>query len=266
MINYAKAIAKFDIVDKAGQVVSFIPNKFQLELLETMTNKNLILKSRQIGFTSLILAIFTVDFLLTENSRSVCISHDGPSATKLLDRVKYFIDSAESKGLKINLKYNSRNELVNADKNSSFYIGMAGSKSFGRGDTLSNLHLSEFAFYPDPERLLSSALQAVVPDGKTFIESTACGLNFFKTLWDESKRGVRPFKTHFFGNNFYSEAFLLEKKSELGDQFPQEYPATDLEAFLSSGNPFFDRDAMANYLKAVKPAENEWSSFYDMAI
>ncbi len=31
----------------------------------------------------------------------------------------------------------------------------------------------------------------------------------------------------------------------MGDKlFKQEYPATDTEAFLSTGNPFFDREAL----------------------
>jgi len=237
-----KKISKFDIIDKNGKAVPFVLNEPQRQLLKDMESKNIVLKARQIGFSSLILAMFTIDFLTIPNSRSIVISHDGDSALKLLDRVKFYINSAEDKGLAVNMKYNSRQEMMNADKNSSFYIGKAGSKSFGRGDTVNNLHLSEFSFYPDPELLLSSVLQAVVPTGRVFIESTANGMNFYKTLWDESVAGERPFKTHFYGNMFYDKEFLKEKKRELGEElFKQEYPSTALEAFISSGNPFFDR-------------------------
>lgn len=265
-MDYLKAIKKFDIVNKEGQSVPFCANNFQEIYFNNSTNKDVILKARQIGFSSLILAIFTLDFLGKENSRSVCVSHDAPSATKLLDRVKYFIDSLKRKGLTINLKYNSRNEMVNADKNSTFYIGAAGSKSFGRGDTLTNLHLSEFAFYDDPQSLLASALQAVVPTGKVIIESTANGMNYFKEFWDRSKSGDTGFKTHFFDNSFYSKEFLEQKKKELGERFPQEYPETDTEAFLSSGNPFFDQEALKFYLDQIQQPVNTYHSQYDLSL
>lgn len=265
-MNYLTNIKKFDIVNKEGQNVPFVANKYQEMFYNSMTGKDIILKARQIGFSSLVLAIFTLDFLLKENSRSVVISHDAPSAQKLLDRVKNFIKSAEAKGLLVNLKYNSKNEITNSDKNSSFYIGASGSKSFGRGDTLTSLHLSEFAFYSDPKSMLASALQAVVPNGRVIIESTANGMNFFKEFWDKSKAGETNFKTHFFDNSFYSKEFLEQKKKELGELYPQEYPATDNEAFLSSGNPFFDQEALRYYLgNIIKPIQT-FDTHYDLSI
>jgi len=266
-MDYLENIKKFDIVDKSGQRVPFEVNKFQRKFLEDMQGKDIILKCRQIGFTSLILAMFTIDFLTKENSRSVCISHNSQSAQKLLDRVKFYIKSLEEKGLVVDLKYNSRSELVNASQNSSFYIGQSGSKAFGRGDTLTNLHLSEFAFYPDPENLLSSVLQAVVPDGRVVMETTANGVNYFKSFWDKSKAKQTTFTTHFYGNDFYSEEFLAEKKLELSeDKFKQEYPSNDLECFLNSGSLFFPRDALIEYLSRIKEPQESFETYYDLQI
>lgn len=266
MIDYIEKIRKLDIVNKEGQTVPFILNREQERFLKEASGRDIILKSRQIGFSSLILAMFTIDFLLVKNSRAVCISHDGDSAMKLLDRVKFFIESAKLKGLGINLKYNSRQEMFNSDKNSSFYIGKAGSKSFGRGDTLTNLHLSELAWYEDPERLFASVLQAVVPSGRAFIETTANGMNYMKNFWDKSEAGETGFKTHFFDNSFYSKDFLEQKKKELGDKFPQEYPKTAMEAFLSSGRPFFDKESLKVYLQETIDPINEYKGHYDLHI
>jgi len=265
-MNYLDFLPKMDIVDKNGQEVPFHPNSEQKTFLEKMTNKNIILKARQIGFSTLVLAIFTTDFLTIPNSRSVSISHDKISAQKLLDRVKFFLKSMEQKGLGINLKYDNRNELVNKDNGATFYIGPAGATTFGRGETLNNLHLSELGFYPDPEALLASVMQAVVPNGRVIIESTACGMNFFKTFWDKAKAGANNFTPHFHDNSFYAPEFLAEKKLELGDMFPQEYPASDLEAFLSSGNPFFDKASLAFYLTQIKDPVNSFKDFYDLPV
>lgn len=265
-MNYLVNLPKFDIVNKEGHVTSFNPNSFQLKFLESMTGKDVILKSRQIGFSSLILGIFTLDFLTVENSRSVCISHEVKAAQRLLDRVKSYIASAESKGLDIELKYNSRNELWNKKINSSFYISVANDTS-NRGDTIHNLHLSEIAFYDNPEAIFASAMQAVVPKGKVFIETTANGMGYFKTFWDKTKNGETGFKSHFFDNSFYSKEFLEQKKNELGDElFKQEYPSTDLEAFISSGNPFFDREALKYYLNSIKEPLQTFSGYYDLLL
>lgn len=266
-MDYKKNIAKFDIVNKEGQSVNFVLNAIQERLISGLTGRDIVLKARQIGCSSAILAMFTLDFLGQENSRSVCLSQDTQAAQRLLDRVKYFIKSAEDKGLAVNLKYNSRNEMVNDDKNSTFYIGQAGSKSFGRGDTLTNLHISEWAFFNDPEAFLASALQAVVPHGRVVIESTPNGTNYFKTFWDKSKKGETGFKTHFFDRTFYSQEFLDQKKKELGDQlFEQEYPANDLDCFLSSGNPFFDTEAMKYFLSNIKEPLQTFTGYYDLPL
>jgi hypothetical protein len=264
-MNYIKNLIKFNIVNKEGMTVPFTVNKEQERFINDMTGKDIILKSRQIGFSSVILGMFTLDFLTVPNSRSVCISHETKAAQRLLDRVKYFIKSAEEKGLLVNLKYNSRNELVNSDKNSTFYIAVA-SDTANRGDTINNLHLSELAFYENPEAIFSSAVQAVTPTGKVFIESTANGMNFLKTFWDKSKAEQTGFKTHFFDNSFYSPEFLQQKKNELGDKFPQEYPSTDTEAWLSSGNCFFDKTALQDYLGRVVEPLKTLKSYYDLLI
>jgi hypothetical protein len=91
-------------------------------------------------------------------------------------------------------------------------------------------------------------------------------MNFFHKFWEQCKNKERPFTTHFFDNSFYSQDFLAEKRRELGDLFPQEYPETDLSAFISSGRPFFDKAALAHYLTCIRPAERELGGYYDLAI
>ena len=51
------------IVNKNGQLVRFILNDIQNKYLLKATNNDIILKARQQGFSSLILALFTADFM-----------------------------------------------------------------------------------------------------------------------------------------------------------------------------------------------------------
>ncbi len=256
LIKYKKAIEnEFSIIDKSGNAVPFTLNTIQDRYIsEQSTGRDVILKARQQGFSSVILGVFTLDFLLKENSRSVIVADKSDNAAELLERVKFYIKSFEGKNkTKIPLKYNSKYELYNEAINSRYTIGTATDGDFGRSKTITNLHLSEFAFYPDSERLFAGVMQAVVPEGKVIIETTANGFNFFKEFWDQCVLGERPFKPLFYNaGEFYSQDFLENKKQELGRYFSQEYPATAEDAFLTSGDSYFDTVSLKYYLENAK--------------
>lgn len=265
-MNYAKFIeARYTIIDKNLQKVDFLLNPIQRKYLtEDLTTRDVILKARKQGFSSVILAKFCADFILRENSRSVVIADSKENAIALLDRVKKYITAYEGKtGKKVPLKYNSKHELVNAALNTRYFVGSAENVEFGRSQDITNLHFSEAAFYPDFDSLRASAMQAVTDTAHVVVETTANGFNQFRTFWEDSKKGETGFKASFYkASDFYSPEFLAMKKKELKDKFPQEYPENDLEAFLLSGNPYFDTKAIQWYLdKAIEPIENEQFSF-----
>lgn len=259
-MNYKKFIEnRLLIVNKSGDRVPFLLNTVQEKYLsQDHTDRDVILKARQQGFSSLILAMFTADFLLSENSRSVIVADIADNAMELLDRVKGYLRAYEEiTGIKVPLKYNSRYELFNESMNSRYTIGTADNREFGRSKTITNLHLSEFAFYPDPEKLFAGVMQAVVPEGRVIIETTANGFNFFRDFWTECELGERTFTPLFYkASDFYSQEFLEDKKKDLGRLFKQEYPETAQEAFLTSGELYFDPEALEWYLEnAQKPQE-----------
>lgn len=253
--NYKKFIeARLSIVNKEGQEIPFILNPIQSKFVETAKGRSIILKARQQGFSSLILAMFTGDFLLKENSLSVVIADNSDNAQDLLSRVKRYLQAYEQvKQTKVPLKYNSKYELMNAANNARYIIGTAENAHFGRSKTVTNLHMSEAAFYPKFEELLASAGTALVPSGKFIIETTANGFNPFKTFWDASVLGETGFQPMFFkASDFYSEEFLEGERKRLGRLYAQEYPESAEEAFITSGDTFFDKEAMSDYLKLVK--------------
>lgn len=249
---------RLSIVNKQSESVPFVLNKIQEKyLLKDSTGRDVILKARQQGFSSLILAIFTTDFILKDNQRNVIVADISDNASELLDRVKFYIKAYEDvKGTKIPLKYNSKYELFNEATSSRYTIGTADNVDFGRSKTITNLHLSEAAFYGNLDKMFSGAMQAVVPEGRIIIETTANGYGYFKSFWDDCKLGERPFKPLFYkASDFYSPEFLANKRLELKELFPQEYPESDTEAFLSSGEMFFSAEALQWYLSEVKEAQ-----------
>jgi hypothetical protein len=254
--NYARFVEdQLTIINKEGKEVPFVLNDIQRAYVDRSSNRDIILKARQQGFSSFILAAFTADFLLKENSNSVVVADKSDNAIALLGRVKHYLYSYETKNkVKIPLKYNSKYQLVNGANNATYTIGTAQEQDFGRSRTITNLHLSEAAFYPNLPNLLAGAAQAVVPTGKLIIETTANGFNSFKTLWDDSVLSGTAYQPLFFkASDFYTQETLDQKRKELGERlFNQEYPDSAIQAFITSGDSYFDKDAMQEYLRLAR--------------
>ena len=248
------------IVNKEGNLVPFKLNEIQDRYLtqDTSNGKDFILKGRQMGFSSLILAMFTADFLMKENVYNVVVADNTDNAQGLLKRVKDYINCIDPAIGKL-LKYNSKYELYLESSNSTYKIGTAENINFGRSKTVTNLHFSEACFYPHLSDMLAGALQALVPTGRAIIESTANGFNEGKELWDRSVLGESGFKPLFYNpHDFYPKEFLEEKKKELGDRlFMQEYPRTATEAFITSGQCFFDTESLRVYMDNAKEPMDE---------
>jgi hypothetical protein len=259
-MNYQKFIEKrFRIVDKKGQLINFELNKIQKKFLGKDYSDNcIILKARQQGFSSIITAIFTADFILREHSYSVIVADMEDNATGLLDKVKKYIENYQIiTGEKVPLKYNSRFELYNPFMDTTFIIGTAKNQEFGRSKTITNLHCSEVAFYPNIQNIISGAGQAVVETGRKIFETTANGFNDFKKLYEEAKDGKNEYKPLFYkASEFYSPEFLEKKKAELKELFPQEYPENEIEAFVTSGKCYFDKDSLNQMLLRINNNTN----------
>lgn len=274
--SYQKAIEdNFTIIDKDKKEVDFILNPPQVHFFENATDRNVILKARKMGFSSVLLGVACIKFLFGKNERCVSMSFDASASMKQLERAKHFLRSYERKNkVKIPFKYNSKTELVleGTDENGQTYtnalrIGTAKTSSFGRGDDITFLHLTEVSSADNLNELLAGVGEAVVNDTMITLETTANGYNEFKTFWDEAVVGARGYKALFYDPSWeYSEEYLERRRQELGRLFDQEYPMTPELAFIASGEHYFAKDAMKDYLDIVKNNEEQegpWRKYRD---
>jgi hypothetical protein len=166
---------KFNIVNKEGRVVPFLLNNIQEDLLSKLSLRTDVLKFRQPGITSFIMAYFLVECMDPRQVvQAAIIAHDRDHTEKLLRRVQFFIDRMNPPRPSI-LRANE-NEIVFKKTASSFFIGTAGSKQFGRSTTITHLHCSEVAFWPNPKALMAGLMQAVpIRSGLVVKESTGNG-------------------------------------------------------------------------------------------
>lgn len=245
----------FEIANKQGQDVPFIFNSAQRRVDSELTYRHLIPKARQEGVSSLMLAKFTLRCLHKRNTRAVVISHDQASTERLFKRVKYFLDHL--RGPSPILEYSSKREITFPKTDSMFYIGTAGTRKFGRGDTITDLHCSEVAFWPDPKELFSGLSDAVpLVGGQIVLESTGNGMEFFHGKVMDSVSGKGEYKYTFLPWTDFPEYNLPISEEEAQD-------------ILSNLDPTFEEDTLvyehrltAGQIKfrRIKLAEKSWDT------
>ncbi|MBR0403097.1 hypothetical protein IJI55_00895 [Candidatus Saccharibacteria bacterium] len=208
-----------------------------------------ILKSRRFGFSSLIDAMFCVDFILgemglTNISNSSVYSFRQKDTEELFKRVNQFINSyllvTQGKDYRNPADREAIPELRSAflkkdvggtiieGKNGSVYDCLtAGAKVAGRGGTRQNIHWSEVAFYNNTETLNARELvvgaEKQVSDGigKIFRETTGnVSDNFFAEEYQAGKDGLSQFKSRFLPWYQFSE---YKAKAPDDWQMPEYY-------------------------------------------
>jgi hypothetical protein len=263
--GYSRFMAdRFTIVNKDKEEVVFKQQPAQLDFLYQMSQyyQILILKARKMGFSSTALGVAATKFLTGRNENCVSMSFDADASVKQLARAKHYIKSYERiTGTKIPFKYNRQNAMVFEGKDpetgetwtNTLRVGTAKSSSFGRGDDITFLHLTEVAFCDDIPTLLSGVGEALVRGSHTIFETTANGFNSYKRFWDDSMRNSTGFAALFYTPDWeYDKEYLALREKRLGRLFAQEYPPTAQQAFLTSGQPYFDAEAMQDMLLAVQ--------------
>lgn len=222
----------YHIVDKAGQRVPFRPNTSQLQFLDDLHNQNIILKARQLGFTTLCCLIYLDACVFTPDTRAGVIAHKLDDAKVIFrDKIKYPYDNLpEQLRARVSAVQDSADTLTFAN-NSSIRVSTS-----MRSGTLQYLHISEFgkicALYPEKAReIVTGALNAVDAGQFVVIESTAEGQDgaFYRMVQEarpaaDSGRALTllDYRFHFFPW-WKEEAYALDGASIVLSEEDERY-------------------------------------------
>ncbi len=177
--NLYKIITKNeDDEDDEGMVVTFKPNRAQRRLIQRLHHRNIILKARQMGFTTLI-AILWLDTALFSKSPIRCgiIAQDRETAESIFKgKIRFAYDNLpDILRQMFPLKTENASELEFAHNNATIRVATS-----MRGGTTHRLHVSEFgkicAKTPDKAKeVVTGSIPSVPKSGILVIESTAEG-------------------------------------------------------------------------------------------
>lgn len=275
-------------------------NAIQAQAAQHKPIRIIILKARQLGFSTLVESLI---FQRTTNKsmiNSLIVAHKEESTNNLFNMSKLFYEMLPP-GIKPMRKASNSRELIfenptkdltekynNPGLRSKIKCATAGGEGVGRSDTLQNVHVSEYAFWDSNKKETLNGIMQSVPNTENtmvIIESTANGYDHFKELWDMAVSGDSDFVPVFFAwfeNPLYRMAadndfkpteeeqelinlYNLDsdqitwrrwaiKNNCLGDinLFKQEYPSCPEEAFITTGRPVFDNDAIVKRIEYLR--------------
>ena len=230
---------------------------FQYEVLDEYQNNdyNVILKSRQLGISTLS-AAYSLWMMLFQNDKNILvIATTKDTAKNLITKVRIMYEALPA-WLKTAIVENNKLSLV--FKNGSQIKAIASNESAGRSEALSLLILDEAAFIEKIDVIWTAAQQTLATGGRCLAISTPNGVgNWFHKTWVDATDGLNKFNTvklHWTCHPERDETWRREQDRILGpSQAAQECDAD----FLSSGRSVVDPAILEWYKEnaCCEPAE-----------
>ncbi|WP_108669543.1 DNA packaging protein [Peribacillus acanthi] len=242
--KYMESLLK--IRTKRGDLVKFKLNSSQKRLNDKINElqamgkpvRIIILKARQMGFSTLTEGRIFHKTATTKLTNSFIIAHKEEASTNLFSMSKLFYEELPLP-LRPMKKASNAKELIfenptpdlnekqtNPGLRSKIKIDTAKNLDAGRSSTIHNLHASEVAFWDNADTVMLGLMQAVpnTPNTMAIIESTANGVGgYFYDMWQKAKRGE---------NDFIPLFFAWYEHDEYQMEVPSGFTLTDEEQEL----------------------------------
>lgn len=284
---WCEKVAK--IVDKRGRLIDFNLKPGQVALDEKLEAQKaagkpmraIILKARQLGFSTYVQAKLAHRCTLREHYDAVVVAHDKETGAKLFRMFDtIYRNLPEDPWLKPASNSYRRSAFLHLTGEASGFQGAqfpdsrytvdtAGEFQAGRGGTYRAIHGSEVAMWPQIGEKLTALMSAVPDDPETLfvMESTAKGYNEFKDWWDDAEREESdwiPFFWPWWKEDEYRLPFASETERErfvVGDpanRFAEEEPELVEHLGLDEEQLHWRRRKLANTGGDIKRFQQEF--------
>ncbi len=230
-----KGKMKFDLYDYQDDMI----NEFKSH------RYNIILKSRQLGISTLSAGYALWMMLFNADKNILVIAKDKDTAKNLVTKVRVMYHNLPQW---LKTKLDEDNKLSLRFSNGSQIKAVAATQEAGRSEALSLLVLDEAAFIEHAESIWTAAQQTLATGGDCITLSTPNGVgNWFHRQWVEAVDGVNGFNTiklHWTVHPERDEVWRKDQDRVLGpSQAAQECDAD----FLTSGQSVVDPQILQWY-------------------
>lgn len=191
--DYDHAIKKyFKVEHPMDGLIPFNLYPFQTKTLQELIQHrfNIILKSRQMGISTLVAAYALINMLFRNNYKVLVIATSQEVAKNLVHKVKVMYEKLPS-WMKTTVI--DDNKLQLSFKNGSSVKAVSSSPTAGRSEALSLLIIDEAAFIDSIDEIWTSAQLTLATGGDAILLSTPNGVdNLFHKLWVQAEEGKTP--------------------------------------------------------------------------
>lgn len=233
----------------AGGTIPFSLYDFQKRLLYRFDKNRFIaiLKSRQLGITTLVAAYSLWLMLFHDDQNILFISLKQDVSKDVITKIKFALKRLPS-FLKLQTEENNRLSL--RFTNGSQIQAVSSASDSGRSKAVSLLVLDEAAFIESAEELWTSAYSTLSTGGKAIVLSTPNGIgNWFADLWYKAMNGENGFFPITLKWDLHPQHDIfwrLEQNKQLGTKAASQECDCD---FLSSGDSVIDLKILDDYEK-----------------
>jgi hypothetical protein len=254
---------------KSGLIVPLELNRMQLDLHGKLTGRDLVIKARQMGLSTLIQAR-QFRRVAYEPCRAAALAHDAQTTTIMRAIHRMFYDYLPESA-KPERDQNNASTITYKPHHGRVTLTTAGNPDAGIGTTYNDIHGTEVSRWKDAQGIISGLLQGLASDGAVVFESTPYGarglfyqmcmealdgnnawtLHFYPWWWDEGYQipledgetlDLTGEEQHLVEKHGLSQEQIKWRRAkiqELPHTFKQEYPEDVLSCFLSGGNSVF---------------------------
>lgn len=184
--------------------------------------KNIILKSRQLGISTLSAAYSLWLALFHSDKNILVVATKQGTAKNLVTKVRVMYENLPSWMKKGITESEENNKMSLRLKNGSQIAATSSAGDAGRSEALSLLILDEAAFIKGIDELWSAVQPTLSTGGHCIILSTPNGIgNFFHLQWkkaEQGKNGFSPIKLHWTVHPERGQEWRDEQTAELGEK------------------------------------------------
>lgn len=179
-------------------------NDLQRDLHARLTGKDVVIKFRRGGLSTVIMADDFADAVVLSGRTFRCVPHDPDTESEFRTVIKIMFENLASH-LKPATRYYS-DELIwvddqlrgTVDSRITTSTVTPGHESKGRGQTITNLLLTEPPHWRGDQRKAATALIEAAAGGKVTVESTPFGIDWTYGIYQQGKKGEAGWTSHFY--------------------------------------------------------------------
>jgi hypothetical protein len=218
----------YKIRNKEGQLIKFVRNRAQKHYGEHKWFRNLVLKSRQLGFTTYEAIDSLDDVLFTPNMDALMIAHNLESGESIFNKkISFAWDKLPAEIRQLYSIDNKTSKTLKFDFGTKGFSSIAVDTS-GRSGTYQRVHITELAEiakkYPKkiPD-IIEGTIPAIPSTGRLDVESTSQGASgeFYDMFMEAWERGA-PTQNQHYKAHFYNWTWDDEEMARIHTPIPFE--------------------------------------------